>query len=160
MTLISVRPGILQRDKAMEIIPMKSEHIKAAARLEKECFTMPRSENALSEELSNPLTSFFVCVDNGAVVGYIGSYNVADEVSVTDVAVTEAFRGRGAGNALVCALIDKAKSDGARLVTLEVRLSNEAAIALYLKNGFEKIGVRRGFYSQPKEDALIMTRYL
>ena len=93
------------------------------------------------------------------IAGYVGAYLAADELSITNVAVFSSYRRCGAANQLMKALDAFAQEKNLYGITLEVRVSNNAAIALYEKNGYEKSGIRKGFYSKPKEDALIMWKY-
>ena len=97
--------------------------------------------------------------DTEEIVGYVGAYLAADELSITNVAVFSSYRRCGAANQLMKALDAFAQEKNLYGITLEVRVSNNAAIALYEKNGYEKSGIRKGFYSKPKEDALIMWKY-
>lgn len=139
---------------------MTAEDISAVARLEQECFAEPWSENALAESLADANYVFFVAAFlDETVAGYVGAYLAADELSITNVAVTASYRRCGAANQLMKALDAFAKEKNLYGITLEVRVSNSAAIALYEKNGYEKSGIRKGFYSKPKEDALIMWKY-
>lgn len=139
---------------------MTAEDIPAVARLEQECFAEPWSENALAESLADANYVFFVAAFlDETVAGYVGAYLAADELSITNVAVTASYRRCGAANQLMKALDAFAKEKNLYGITLEVRVSNSAAIALYEKNGYEKSGIRKGFYSKPKEDALIMWKY-
>lgn len=139
---------------------MTTEDIPAVARLEQECFAEPWSENALAESLADANYVFFVAAFlDETVAGYVGAYLAADELSITNVAVTASYRRCGAANQLMKALDAFAKEKNLYGITLEVRVSNSAAIALYEKNGYEKSGIRKGFYSKPKEDALIMWKY-
>lgn len=140
------------------ITGMKAEHIPAVARLEEECFSSPWSENALSEELTNPDSHFLVAHADG-VAGYIGVQEICGEAYITNVAVFKEFRKLGIGRALLKAAADGAKSRGCEFITLEVRVSNSAAIALYGSEGFEKIGIRKNFYASPVEDGAIYTKY-
>lgn len=139
---------------------MTAEDIPAVARLEQECFAEPWSENALAESLADANYVFFVAAFlDETVAGYVGAYLAADELSITNVAVTDSYRRCGAANQLMKALDAFAKEKNLYGITLEVRVSNNAAIALYEKNGYEKSGIRKEFYSKPKEDALIMWKY-
>ena len=139
----------------LSIVPMREEHIFALAALEAACFTDPWSENALREELSNPCARFIVAVFNGEIAGYLGCHHIGDEGFVANVAVFPAFRRRGIGKALVTA----AFTDNLSRLTLEVRASNEPAIALYRSLGFVEEGRRPRFYSHPTEDALLYSYY-
>ncbi len=138
---------------------MTAQDIPAVARLEQECFAEPWSENALAESLADANYVFFVATLDETVAGYVGAYLAADELSITNVAVSASYRRCGAANQLMKALDAFAKEKNLYGITLEVRVSNSAAIALYEKNGYEKSGIRKGFYSKPKEDALIMWKY-
>lgn len=143
----------------LHIVPMREVHIEALARIEKDCFADPWSEQGLREELDNPLARFFVAEQGGEVVGYLGTHIVADEMSVTNIAVSPAHRRKGIANALLAAADAVATRENLFRITLEVRVSNDAAIALYERNGFVKDGIRPRFYQHPKEDAAIYSRY-
>lgn len=139
----------------MIIRRMTFEDVKSVAQIEAECFSVPWSENSFEDSLAREDTVFLVCVDEG-VVGYIGMYLSFEEGEITNVAVTPSYRQRGCGNLLIEAVKKEAKARNAECVILEVRVSNEPAISLYKKNGFEEIGIRKNFYEHPKEDAIIM----
>ena len=140
------------------IVPMDRSHISQIAVLEQECFSDPWSEAALEEELYNPQASFIVAEDGeGGVLGYAGLHVVLDEGYIANVAVEEAARRHGVASALMDVYCRFGQAHLAFL-TLEVRASNTSAIQLYLKHGFEEVGRRKNFYSNPKEDAIIMTR--
>ncbi len=136
---------------------MTGAHISQLAEIEKQCFSTPWSENALSEELSNPYARFFVCIADGQVCGYIGAHNVVGEVYITNVAVSPLHRGQGLGTMLVGFLKEYSKLENADFITLEVRKSNAVAIKLYDKMGFKVVGERKNFYDNPNEDAILMT---
>lgn len=144
----------------LEIEKMTSSHIEEIARLEKECFSSPWSEEGLKSELNNNFARFFVALSGGEIAGYIGSHNVLGEVYITNVAVFPEFRKNGVGKALVEFLVDEMKAEKAEIVTLEVRKSNFNAISLYEKCGFEKVGERKNFYEKPVEDAILMTYFI
>lgn len=137
---------------------MTLEHVPAVAEMEKLCFSDPWSESSIVYELKNPLSLWLVAVENGEAVGYIGSQSVPPESDIMNVAVHPNFRRRGLGEALVNALSEQLRLDGNTSLTLEVRVSNESAIALYHKLGFEQVGRRPNYYRNPKEDALIMRK--
>lgn len=140
----------------MKIVPMEERHIIGVAEVEKQCFREPWSQDALREELGRGI--FLAAVEGDAVAGYAGCQTVLDEGYITNVAVLPAYRRQGVAGALLSELLHRA--EGLSFVTLEVRASNAAAIALYEKYGFVLAGIRRGFYRQPTEDALLMTRRL
>lgn len=137
---------------------MSAEHIPQLALLEKNCFSDPWSENALSEELTNE-NSHFLVAETEKAVGYIGVQEICGEAYITNVAVFEEFRKSGVGRALLKAACDGAKSRNCEFITLEVRESNLPAIALYESEGFEKAGIRKNFYSSPTENGIIYTKY-
>ncbi len=137
---------------------MKLDHISAVSRLERENFSMPWSENVLKQEIDRPLSLWLVAVEDGEVVGYIGSQIVPDEADMMNVAVSCAHRRRGIGRELVCRLISGLQAQGVRCLSLEVRVSNAPACALYEKLGFEIVGRRPNYYQKPKEDAFILRK--
>lgn len=141
----------------MEIIPMTAAHTARLAELEQICFSEPWSEKALVEELNNPAAYFVTAVEDGEILGYGGMHTVLGESYIDNIAVFPQYRGRGVGRAVTRALIEKAKENNGVFITLEVRASNTPAIGLYDSLGFEKAGVRKRFYANPKEDAVIMT---
>ena len=142
----------------MTIVKMKECHVSAVAALETICFSDPWSENSVSSELKNKLAIWLVAEENGTVAGYIGSQTCGEESDVMNVAVHPDFRRRGIAEALVNALVAELKAIGSHCLTLEVRASNVPAIALYEKMGFSKIGRRKNYYRNPREDALILRK--
>lgn len=140
-----------------EICNMSECDIAEVARLEKECFSSPWSEQQLREELDNPTARFLVLKLGEKVLGYIGANNIANEVYITNIAVFPEYRQKGYGEKLLSRLCYLSTAEGAEFVTLEVRKSNKTAIRLYEKCGFEKVGERKNFYFDPTEDAYIYT---
>ena len=144
----------------MHIVPMAGRHIEEVAALEQACFSAPWSAAALAEELENPLAVFRVAEDAaGRVRGYMGLHHVGDEGYVTNVAVSPDARRQGIGAALLAETAAYAEAHRLYRVTLEVRVSNAPAIALYEGAGYVRDGVRPGFYRNPTEDAAIYSRY-
>ncbi|MBO5929237.1 MAG: ribosomal protein S18-alanine N-acetyltransferase [Clostridia bacterium] len=139
------------------VVPMTDEHIPALARLEALCFADPWSESALHEELDNPCSHFLTALVDNKVVGYLGCHHIADEGFIANIAVSPAMRRQGVARALVSSAIENGSS--LSRLTLEVRQSNAAAIALYQSFGFVGEGARPRFYSHPTEDALIYSYY-
>ena len=101
-----------------------------------------------------------VAEEDGAPAAYVGAHVAADEASINNVATDPQYRRRGLAEALLRELMARAEKQGVRKYSLEVRVGNAAAIALYTKLGFEPVGVRRRYYSHPQEDALIMIKEL
>ena len=142
----------------MEIQVMNESHVAQVAQLEKLCFSTPWSENSIRHELTNPLSLWLVAVEDGKLLGYVGSQTVMDEADMMNVAVAPDERRRGIGRELVEALVLALKEKNAHSLTLEVRASNEPAKALYEQLGFVQIGRRPNYYRNPKEDALILRK--
>lgn len=140
----------------MDYILMTQSHVSQVAQLEAQCFSMPWSENAISGELTNPLALWVVAVEDGTVAGYIGSQSVMGEADMMNLAVHPDYRRRGIGRALVQTLVSMLWSKGVTSLALEVRASNESAIALYTQLGFTQVGRRPNYYKNPREDALIL----
>ena len=139
---------------------MSPSHVGEIARLEKECFSTPWSEDGLKSELNNAFARFFVATYAGEIAGYVGAHNVLGEVYITNVAVFEKFRRNGVAKKLIDALLESAKAENGNFVTLEVRKSNIPAVSLYEKCGFEKVGERKNFYEKPRENAVLMTYFI
>ena len=142
----------------MEYILMNASHIDAIAELEKVCFNDPWSINSISSELNNRLSLWVVAIEDGRLAGYVGSQSVMGWADMMNIAVAPDFRRRGVASALIEELIMRLKDNKVNCLTLEVRASNEPAIALYQKHGFEQVGRRPNYYRCPKEDALILRK--
>ena len=145
----------LVRRKMIEIIPMNESHVSAEAELEKQNFSDPWPEIAVRSELTNKLALWLVAVEDGEVLGYVGSQTVLQEADMMNIAVSDCHRRRGIARALVEELIRRLD---AYQLTLEVRASNAPAIALYENLGFQQVGLRKNYYHKPKEDALILRK--
>lgn len=144
----------------VNVVPMTADHLDELARLEKVCFSRPWSRQMLAEELDNACAAFLVALEEGTekVVGYAGLLVMADEGYITNVAVFPEYRRQGIAGQLLEVFLRFAQANALAFLTLEVRPSNEAAIALYQGYGFEEKGRRKNYYDFPKEDALILTR--
>lgn len=143
----------------MRILPLDQTHLGDVAVLEQLCFPdEPWSEQALGVLCRDHGTGYVAVDEDGHALAYVGMTYAADEGSITNVATHPAARRKGLGRAVVGALLQKASELALAFVYLEVRPSNEAAIALYEFFGFTERGRRRNYYDLPKEDALILTR--
>ena len=142
----------------IQLIPMDSRHVAQVAALEKQCFSDPWSESSVASELSNPLSAWLVAMDGDVLAGYVGSQSVMGETDMMNIAVDAHYRRQGIAQALVEALVAQLKEKGNHSLTLEVRISNQPAIALYEKLGFVQVGKRLNYYRNPKEDALILRK--
>ena len=149
-----------EKNLHVRIVPMTADHLDEVAELERICFSTPWSRNMLAEELDNYLSAFLVALDDDdKVAGYAGLQAVLDEGYITNVAVDPACRRQGVANQLLQVFDNFARGNHLAFLTLEVRPSNAAAIALYEGFGFAEVGRRRNYYDLPKEDALILTKY-
>lgn len=130
------------------------------AQLDKLCFSVPWSERAFETEFQENELAFYVLAqdpDTGKIVGYAGLWLIQKEGHITNVAVHPDWRRKHIGSALVEVLIRESRQlAGIQTFTLEVRKSNSSAIALYKKFGFLEVGIRKGYYEENKEDAVIM----
>lgn len=115
------------------------------------------SKESFCNELSNELASYFAAFDdNNNLVGYAGSWQILEEAHITNIAVDVDFRKRHIGEALLKTIIQNCYTEKVKYITLEVRVSNTPAIKLYEKYGFKSLGIRKGYYQNNNEDALIM----
>ena len=137
---------------------MNASHVQQIAGLEKICFSDPWSENSIASELENRLSYWLVALDGDIVTGYVGSQSVLGESDMMNVAVHPDYRRQGIAEALVTHLVQALREKGNHCLTLEVRVSNTPAIALYEKLGFTQVGRRPNYYRNPKEDALILRK--
>ena len=143
----------------MIITDMTENHVAQVAELEKVCFgSAAWSEKSIASELENPLSIWLVMVEADKVLGYVGSQTVIDETDMMNIAVHPDYRRKGIAGSLVEALIARLKACGSRQLTLEVRVSNESARRLYDELGFCEIAIRKRYYQNPKEDALILRK--
>ena len=139
----------------IEIVRMNESHISAVAELERQNFSDPWPDIAVRGELTNKLALWLVAVEDGEVVGYVGSQTVLQEADMMNIAVADSHRRRGIAKMLVEELI---RQLDAYQLTLEVRASNAPAISLYEALGFRQVGLRKNYYRKPKEDALILRK--
>lgn len=146
---------------SVKIVPMTADHLEELEKLERICFSRPWSRKMLAEELENQCAAFLVAEDSvsGRVLGYAGLMVVADEGYITNVAVFPEYRRQGIAAQILQVFLRFAAANHLAFLTLEVRPSNAAAIALYQGFGFEEVGRRKNYYDLPKEDALILTKY-
>ena len=144
----------------IRIVPMTADHLDALEQLERTCFSRPWSRKMLAEELDNECAAFLVAEDaaTGQVIGYAGLLVAADEGYITNVAVFPEQRRRGIAGQLLQVFLNFAQANHLAFLTLEVRPSNAAAIALYQGFDFQEAGRRKNYYDLHKEDALILTR--
>ena len=143
----------------MIIRKAEERDVTAMAELDKICFAAPWSEESFRFEVNeNPRALYIVAEVDGRLAGYAGMWHIVDEGHITNVAVHPDFRRKHIGQAIISVLLGAAEEVGAMSQTLEVRVSNEPAQKLYSKFGFKSAGVRKGYYEDNKEDAMIMWR--
>ena len=115
------------------------------------------SKDSFMSELSNDLAKYFsVFNTDGQLIGYCGCWQILEEAHITNIAVSPDYRRKHIGEALLTTIIDECYRNMAKYIILEVRVGNKPAIALYEKYGFKSLGVRKGYYQDNNEDALIM----
>lgn len=142
----------------VSVEPMTLDDVAAVHNIERASFPVPWPDYAFRQELqTNRLAHYLVVRIGGSIVAYGGLWMMVDEAHITTFAVLPEWRRRGIGGRLMLGLMDVALSLNARIMTLEVRLSNRAARVLYGQFGFKPVGVRPRYYSDNGEDALIMT---
>lgn len=142
----------------IEIRELQKSHIEELVRIEKESFSMPWSEEDFENLLKHPYCFYLVALTEGQVAGCCGYTESFHEACVDNVVVSDKFRNRGIGQALLRELITRGERAQIEAFTLEVRVSNAPAIHIYEKAGFRSVGIRPGFYEKPREDAMIMWR--
>ena len=139
----------------MRFEPLRYEHLRQMAEIEKEAFDMPWTENMFIPEVNSANATYVVGTRGEEVICYGGFHSVLDEAHITNIAVKSTSRGKGIGRFLFATLLAKAKEAGAKLVTLEVKTTNTAAISLYESFGFKVAGVRKRYYNN-LYDAYVM----
>lgn len=142
------------------VIGMRESDLPDVAELERRCFNDPWTESALTDSLNDPCARMMVALYSGAVCGYICLMLTDDNGYIPRVCVRPAYRRRGVATALMNAAEAASRDFGCTSITLEVRESNTAAAALYDSLGYESVGKRPGFYSDPIEAAIVMSKPL
>jgi len=135
---------------------MQERDVARVAELEAQCFRTPWSYNSLLGELSNDVAHYIVALEDEVVCGYAGMWVMFDEAHMTNIAVEQQHRQRGIGTGLILHLMEAALKKGAERMTLEVRESNHKAQRLYAAMGFAFAGVRKRYYTDTGENALIL----
>ncbi len=147
----------------IEVVEMTAEHLDRILAIEESCFAIPWSKKSMEGELdrvSRGLAYYYVGIVDGEVAGYGGMWHVVTEGHITNIAVDEKYRRMGVADAIVEKMLETADEKEMLGVTLEVRVSNSAAIELYKKHGFGMEGIRKEYYDDNREDAYIMWKYL
>ncbi len=142
---------------------METRDLRSVLEIEELSFPHPWHETTFRGEMQHRPVSFpLVIVHSGfnRVIGYVIFWVIGEDVQINNIAVHPDFRRMGIGEHVLRHVIDHVKFQGARLLTLEVRPSNTAALALYRKLGFRLLGIRKGYYTLPPEDALVLGLHL
>lgn len=140
----------------VEIRRMRPEDVSTVMVIERECFTVPWRESAYLTEMANRSAFYIVACIDGQIVGFGGQWVIMDEAHITTIGVSKDYRGHKIGEQVLVALLDEALKHNVRRATLEVRESNEVAQNLYRKYGFQPAAIRRGYYTDNHENALVM----
>lgn len=143
----------------LEFRRMKVSDLDQVMEIEKSSFSVPWTRQDFEDSIGKPMAIYIVAVDEDQIVGYCGLWGILDEGDINNVAVRPEYRGQKIGTRMLEALFDEGEKAGLKAYTLEVRAGNASAIALYHKTGFKEAGIRKDYYTAPKEDALIMWRY-
>jgi ribosomal-protein-alanine N-acetyltransferase len=143
----------------IEIVPFNENYIDDIFKISNMSFTTSWSYESIKEELNNKFAKYVVAKINDIVIGFGGVWLILDEGHITNIAVHPEYRGIGAGDMIIEALIELCKLEGIKSMTLEVRASNIIAQNLYKKHGFIEAGIRKNYYSDTKEDGIIMWKY-
>jgi ribosomal-protein-alanine N-acetyltransferase len=145
---------------AVHLVPMRRRHLRSVMRIESQVYPRPWSLPLFMSELNlRSSRVYYVARVEGSVVGYCGLMLVEDDAHITNIAVDPAWHRHQIGTRLLLNAARQAAARGATRLTLEVRMSNQAAQGLYRKFGFEAAGVRKNYYAESREDALIMWAY-
>ena len=141
-----------------QIRKMKESDLDQVADIAKRAFTRPWSRQGFQEALPAENAIFLVAEENGVVEGYCGMFVAVDEGEIINIAVKPEFQRKGIADRLMQAMLSEGRKRAVYRMFLEVRVSNEAAIRLYEKNGFTRQGIRKDFYKEIHEDAYVMNR--
>ena len=144
----------------MQLRLMRQEDVPQVTEIDREAFPTLWPPANYQRELKNGLAHYIVACDAEAgqyIIGFAGLWMLVDEAHITNIAVREKHRRQGIGETLLIAIVELAIELGANLITLEVRASNSEAQKLYAKYGFVRVGLRRGYYTDNREDAVLMS---
>lgn len=144
-------------NKQLTYRAMVEKDIDQIVKIENESFTTPWSRESFENELKkNQFALYTVLEDEDEVFGYCGVWIIVDEAHITNIALLPKYRGKKLGEALLRKVMESAREKGAKTMTLEVRVTNDIAQSLYRKLGFQNGGIRKNYYTDNQEDALVM----
>ena len=142
----------------MQIVKFCECHLNDILAVEQECFSSPWSEDMFKEEISGKFSHYYVVEEDSRAVAYMGMWSLSGEGHITNVAVAKDCRRKGYAKALISHFVEIAKEEKLEFLTLEVRATNEPAIALYESFGFVQVGTRKNYYDN-KDDAYLLTKF-
>ncbi len=141
--------------------PLADEHVPGVLKVERQCFPAPWTEAMFRQEVEEKwLSRSFVALQGGDVIGYVIAWFLRGEVHILNLAVSKAHQRKGIARRMLAHVVELADSERCQMITLEVRVSNEPAKLLYLSMGFAPVGIRRRYYHDNNEDAIVMTKRL
>ncbi|MGM9986890.1 MAG: ribosomal protein S18-alanine N-acetyltransferase [Bacillaceae bacterium] len=135
---------------------MEASDLDKVVYVEEQSFTLPWKKEMFQEDLNNPYADYLVIEHEGEIIGYCGTWVVFEDAQITNIAVLPSFRGKKLGEQLLKTVIDRLKQKNVSILSLEVRVSNKVAQNLYRKLGFQEGGIRKGYYKDNHEDAVVM----
>ena len=139
-----------------KFVELSDEYLNSLCELENLCFSIPWTKGMFEEEIKSNMTHYIICVEDEKVIGYAGLWKVIDEGQITNVAVHPDYRRRGLAQKMLSKLINDTTKLGICSYTLEAREGNIGAISLYKKLGFVQNGLRKEYYADNKENAVLM----
>jgi len=146
--------------EAVDVRPMRPEDLRGVMAIENQAYSVPWSRATFDGLIDRHDADVFVATAYGRVVGYAVCWAVIDQAELGNIAVAAPWRRRGVASRLLEAVLERQRERGVKQVYLEVRATNRAAQKLYERFGFEPVGHRAAYYSQPTEDALVMARIM
>jgi [ribosomal protein S18]-alanine N-acetyltransferase len=146
--------------RRLTVRDMKPEDLDVIVELEKVLFSQPWDLESFEYELEQPYSESYVVVCDDRIIAYFMMWSLLDEMHVLNIAVIPEYRRKGIARWLLEMFIEKSQQNHIRIIHLEVRESNDGAIRLYEKIGFKTVGRRRNYYSDPAEDAVLMSYYI
>ena len=143
------------------VIPTELNHLDKIAEIESLCFSNPWSKQSFADGMANEkVQKYFTAISGEKIVGYICIFHIFEDGELLNIAVAPDYRKQGIGQILIDKMFDYLKTQEVNRISLEVRESNVSARNLYLKNGFRPVGVRKNYYTDPREDGIIMEKLL
>lgn len=141
-----------------KVVTLTEEYIDSLVKLEQKCFDEPWTKGMFLGDIKNENTVYFAAIENDEVIAYAGMWITVDEGQITNVAVHPNYRRHGIAKYLLSCLYDVCRKNKLVFITLEVRESNISAVSLYKNEGFKTVGLRKNYYKNPTENAILMTK--